>query len=86
MQDFTVNLQKFTSNIDLPLKANGESDLTGFSIDCFHLSQKGNAMATISLWKNLLEPYNNKTMKFDWEAEALQCPKKENPFIRTREN
>jgi hypothetical protein len=46
-EDFTVVIQPFTSNLEAPKARNflgfDLADLTLFSVDCFHLSQKGHA-------------------------------------------
>lgn len=34
--------------------ANGETDLSFFSPDCFHLSQKGHEAAADALWNNMV--------------------------------
>lgn len=46
-EDFTVVIQPFTSNLEAPKARNflgfDLADLSLFSVDCFHLSQKGHA-------------------------------------------
>lgn len=44
--DFTVVVQPFSRNFVFPTTANGITDYTLLSEDCFHFSQKGNAMST----------------------------------------
>uniref|UniRef100_A0A336KR02 Phospholipase B1, membrane-associated n=1 Tax=Culicoides sonorensis TaxID=179676 RepID=A0A336KR02_CULSO len=84
--DFTVVLQKFSVNLDIPRNEIGLSDFTFLSTDCFHLSQKGNAAAATSLWNNLFESYYNKSDTWQRIYQQIQCPNERNPFIRTREN
>ena len=37
--NFTVNLQGFVTNLDMPKTNDGNTDSTFMSVDCFHLSQ-----------------------------------------------
>lgn len=53
-QDFTVNLAPFDDKIDLMKDQNGRTDFTYLSFDCFHLSQKGNAIAANAFWNNMM--------------------------------
>lgn len=41
--DFAVVAQPTLLNITLPLASDGYTDMTYFSSDCFHISQKTNA-------------------------------------------
>jgi hypothetical protein len=88
-ENFTVNLQGFVTNLEFPLTPDEEStDFTYMSVDCFHLSQKGYALATNALWNNLFERNGNKTENWNWKNQPYKflCPTDENPFIFTREN
>lgn len=81
-----MNLQKWNTNIDIPTNEDGQTDFTYLSSDCFHLSQKGNALMTINLWNSLFEPHNNKSTKLNPNFDDFRCPVDEHPFIRTRDN
>lgn len=85
-ENFTVNLQGFVTKLDFP----HDSEATNFSymsVDCFHLSQKGYALATNALWNNMLERNGNKTKNWNWKSPyKFLCPSEENPFLRTRVN
>ncbi|XP_055486724.1 phospholipase B1, membrane-associated [Leucoraja erinacea] len=86
--DFTVVLQPYFTNTILPLNAMGEPDLDFFSVDCFHLSERGQAEMAIGLWNNMLEPvgqkqnYNN----FTYDRRKLKCPNSDSPYLFTRGN
>ncbi|KAK5852759.1 hypothetical protein PBY51_006602 [Eleginops maclovinus] len=85
--DFTVVVQPFFRDIDLPRQPDGRADRSFFSADCFHLSQKAQTMMARSLWNNMLEPLGNKTTRQDFTADIdLKCPTKTSPFIRTYNN
>ncbi|XP_056623968.1 phospholipase B1, membrane-associated isoform X1 [Triplophysa dalaica] len=87
-EDFTVVLQPFFKNSILPLVGDGTPDLSFFSVDCFHFTERGHAEMAISLWNNMLEPvggkqnYNN----FTYDRSKIHCPTKEHPFIYTLVN
>jgi len=86
--DFTVVNQPFFRNTDLPYTEEGgnglEVDATFFAPDCFHFSTKGHALGAYMLWKNMLEPVGQKTMKMDWNPSVLDCPTF--PYIYTNVN
>lgn len=44
--DFAVINQPFLRQVKFPRVSNGNNDYTYMSVDCFHLSQKGYAIAT----------------------------------------
>lgn len=54
-EDFTVTLQPFFTGISSPDKVNtifGETaDLSLFAPDCFHFSQKSNALSKLSIYR-----------------------------------
>lgn len=83
---FTVVLQTFTEHIKFPRLANGNTDFTYMSKDCFHFSQKGYAMATNALWNNLFEPIGQKTTNWQREFMNFKCPTVERPFFATSVN
>lgn len=84
--DFTAVYQTFTEKVRLLRLPNGLTDFTYMSYDCFHFSQKGYAIATNSLWNNLLEPISNKSVNWKKEFEHVKCPTANNPYLRTNKN
>uniref|UniRef100_A0A8C6QB68 Phospholipase B1, membrane-associated n=1 Tax=Nannospalax galili TaxID=1026970 RepID=A0A8C6QB68_NANGA len=75
--DFTVVLQPFFEKIDVPWTPDGLPDSSFFAPDCFHFSAKGHARVAAALWKNMLEPVNQKTRKYDFEIKTpIMCPNK----------
>lgn len=84
--DFTVINQPFLENVQFPRLPNGNHDFTYMSVDCFHLSQKGYAIASNALWNNMLQPYGNKSTNWQREFREFKCPTAENPFIFTKLN
>lgn len=85
-QDFAVNVQTFSENVEFPTLPNGDADFTYLSADCFHFSQKGNALAANALWNNMLQPFGNKSYEWAKEFENVQCPTVERPYLATLEN
>lgn len=84
---FTVTNLSSIKNIKVPLAEDGFADLSYFSIDCFHLSQKCHAIMANYIWNNLLEPIGNKTDQiFPKFFEKFLCPTSERPYLMTREN
>ncbi|XP_067841234.1 phospholipase B1, membrane-associated [Heptranchias perlo] len=87
-EDFTVVLQPYFSNTIVPLNSIGQLELSFFSVDCFHLSERGQAEMAIGLWNNMLEPigrkqnYNN----FTYDRTKLKCPTSDAPYLFTRRN
>uniref|UniRef100_A0A182JZA2 Phospholipase B1, membrane-associated n=1 Tax=Anopheles christyi TaxID=43041 RepID=A0A182JZA2_9DIPT len=84
--DFAVVYQPFTMNLTFPATANGDTDFTYMSLDCFHLSQKGYALASNALWNNMLEPVGGKSMNWEREFTLFKCPSDQMPFLRTPGN
>ncbi|CAL7935960.1 unnamed protein product [Xylocopa violacea] len=84
--DFTVVVQPTLKNTMIPLAEDGYSDLSYLSADCFHITQKTNALYANGLWNNLLEPVGNKSDHWDALFEKFLCPTSERPFLMTREN
>ncbi|KAK3108324.1 hypothetical protein FSP39_005629, partial [Pinctada imbricata] len=71
--DFTVVLQPFFTNTAPPLNNRGAIDLSFFSPDCFHFSEKGQFAAGLSLWNNMMEPPAYK--KKEWHLYSnFHCP------------
>lgn len=85
-QDFTVVNQPFLKSVQFPRKSNGMHDFTYLSADCFHLSQKGYALASNALWNNMLEPIGNKSTNWKREFDYFRCPTETQPYIFTRMN
>ncbi|PNI28571.1 PLB1 isoform 3, partial [Pan troglodytes] len=56
-EDFAVVVQPFFQNTLTPLNERGDTDLTFFSEDCFHFSDRGHAEMAIALWNNMETPY-----------------------------
>ncbi|XP_050420252.1 phospholipase B1, membrane-associated-like [Adelges cooleyi] len=84
--NFTVTLQTFTEKSVVPLNRFNKSDLTYLSADCFHLSQKGYALAANALWNNMMEPVENKSSNWIKEFDRFNCPTAESPYISTWKN
>ncbi|CAB3410477.1 unnamed protein product [Caenorhabditis bovis] len=86
--DFTVVIQPFFANSTQPPLKDGIPDLSFFAPDCFHFSQKGHAVISTHLWKNLMQPVGRKSTQADFSMPAvpLACPDKECPYIRTKLN
>ncbi|KAJ8796285.1 hypothetical protein J1605_018082 [Eschrichtius robustus] len=53
-EDFAVVVQPFFQNTLVPLNDRGGADLTFFSEDCFHFSERGHAEMAIALWNNMV--------------------------------
>ncbi|XP_060771706.1 phospholipase B1, membrane-associated-like [Neoarius graeffei] len=88
-EDFTVVLQPYLQNTTIPLDKDGNSDLSYFTLDCFHLSERAQAEMAISLWNNMLEPVGNKQTfnNFTYDRTKLRCPSETlRPFIYTKMN
>ncbi|EPQ13071.1 Phospholipase B1, membrane-associated [Myotis brandtii] len=66
----------------------GGADLTFFSEDCFHFSERGHAEMAIALWNNMLEPVGHKTTSnnFTYSRTKLKCPSPESPYLHTLRN
>ncbi|XP_063697969.1 phospholipase B1, membrane-associated-like [Culicoides brevitarsis] len=87
LADFTVNYNPFTSKLVFPLNEEGRTDFRYLSMDCFHLSQRGYAIATNGYWNNMMEPYGNKSTTWSRkEFVDFKCPTKEMPYLRTKGN
>ncbi|XP_068085168.1 phospholipase B1, membrane-associated-like [Anabrus simplex] len=87
--DFAVVLQPFAQNATLPTVEKGAEQVTDYSFlsfDCFHFSQKTNALVANALWNNMLEPVGHKST--DWEPlfTKFMCPTQQQPYIFTAGN
>uniref|UniRef100_A0A2K5EG90 Phospholipase B1, membrane-associated n=1 Tax=Aotus nancymaae TaxID=37293 RepID=A0A2K5EG90_AOTNA len=86
-EDFSVVLQPFFRNIQLPVLADGLPDMSFFAPDCIHPSQKFHSQLSRALWANMLEPLGSKTETLDLRAEIpITCPTQSEPFLRTPRN
>nr|KAF6430057.1 phospholipase B1 [Molossus molossus] len=87
-EDFAVVVQPFFQNTLVPLNVRGGADLTFFSEDCFHFSERGHAEMAIALWNNMLEPVGHKTTSnnFTYSRTKLKCPSPESPYLHTLRN
>ncbi|XP_070495752.1 phospholipase B1, membrane-associated-like [Chironomus tepperi] len=84
--DFTINIQPFTTKLEFPL-SKGVTDYSYMTFDCFHLSQKGYALATVALWNNMLQKEGLKSNNWDWKNPYnLLCPTDDFPYLATRVN
>ncbi|XP_033874390.2 phospholipase B1, membrane-associated-like isoform X1 [Acipenser ruthenus] len=85
--DFTVVLQPFFREVQIPLLPDGRPDSSYFTADCFHLSQKTQSQIARALWNNMLQPVGNKsTFQNLTTAVSLSCPTQADPFLRTYKN
>ncbi|XP_046392317.1 phospholipase B1, membrane-associated-like [Ischnura elegans] len=94
--DFTVVWQPFFLSTNAPLRGAPESrvfskvftpTLPILTADCFHLNQRGSALAARILWNNMLEPVGNKTKTLeDIFYQGFKCPTKKNPYLFTEKN
>ncbi|KPP68174.1 phospholipase B1, membrane-associated-like [Scleropages formosus] len=75
-EDFTVVIQPFFQNSIIPLSVDGTPDLSYFSADCFHFSERGHAEMAIALWNNMLEPVGRKQTfnNFTYDRNKIKCP------------
>ncbi|XP_075451528.1 phospholipase B1, membrane-associated isoform X2 [Ascaphus truei] len=86
-EDFTVVLQPFFRNTQIPRLQDGQPDLSYLAPDCFHLSQKAHSQLSRSLWNNMLQPLGQKTETLDFTAAvSLNCPSQQQPFLKTYMN
>ncbi|XP_041907672.1 phospholipase B1, membrane-associated isoform X2 [Corvus kubaryi] len=85
--DFTVVVQPFMTNMEMPKTQEGSPDSSYFAPDCFHFSQKAHSQVARALWNNMLEPVGEKTDSQPIEDEiVLKCPSEAQPFLRTYKN
>ncbi|NXT25381.1 PLB1 Phospholipase, partial [Syrrhaptes paradoxus] len=85
--DFTVVMQPFLMNVNMPKTQEGLPDSSYFAPDCFHFSQKSHSQGARALWNNMLEPLGEKTDNQKLEDEiVLKCPSEAEPFLRTYKN
>ncbi|XP_078398995.1 phospholipase B1, membrane-associated [Cetorhinus maximus] len=87
-EEFTVVLQPYLSNTIVPLNSTGQPDLSFFTVDCFHLRERGQAEMAIGLWNNMLEQigYKQNYNNFTHDRTKLKCPSSEAPYLFTCRN
>ncbi|PKU48822.1 phospholipase membrane- hypothetical protein [Limosa lapponica baueri] len=86
-ENFTVIIQSFLQNPKVPLGQDGHPDVSYFSPDCFHPSQKGHSQLAKALWNAVLQPVGQKADSFDFAADiVLDCPTQNKPFLATYKN
>jgi len=72
-EDFTVVIQPFYYDTDVPRTPKGQPDSSYFAPDCFHFSGKAHAAAAIGLFNNLVQKVGKKELK--WHiGEEVSCP------------
>ncbi|CAK9804109.1 Phospholipase B1, membrane-associated [Anthophora plagiata] len=84
--DFTVVAQPTLKRATIPLAEDGFADMSYLAPDCFHVSQKTNALFANGVWNNLLEPIGNKTEYWLEPYTRFLCPTAERPFLVTPKN
>ncbi|XP_053538589.1 phospholipase B1, membrane-associated [Ictalurus punctatus] len=86
--DFAVVLQPFFQSTVVPMGEDRQPDLSFFSVDCFHFTDRGHAEMAIALWNNMLEPVGSKQTynNFTFDRSKIHCPSQDHPFIFTRLN
>ncbi|XP_066506519.1 phospholipase B1, membrane-associated [Hoplias malabaricus] len=84
-EDFAVVVQPFFQNSIVPMGEEKKPDLTYFSVDCFHFSERGHSEMAIALWNNMLEPVGSKKVynNFTHDRSKIRCPTQAHPFIFT---
>ncbi|XP_074144393.1 phospholipase B1, membrane-associated isoform X2 [Sminthopsis crassicaudata] len=87
-EDFAVVVQPFFQSTVVPMDGKGKPDLSFFSVDCFHFSERGHAEMAISLWNNMLEPVGRKQTynNFTYSRTKVKCPTPDNPYFYTLKN
>jgi len=77
--DIEINLIKFTMDMRLAETRNNITDYTLLSIDCIHLSQKGQSYFAMNLWNQMLTKENVRPTATNFNYEDFKCPTYENP-------
>ncbi|XP_026999860.2 phospholipase B1, membrane-associated [Tachysurus fulvidraco] len=87
-EDFALVLQPFFQSTVVPMGEDRQPDLSFFSVDCFHFTERGHAEMAIALWNNMLEPVGSKQTynNFTHDRSKIRCPSEDRPFIFTRVN
>ncbi|XP_061115105.1 phospholipase B1, membrane-associated-like [Conger conger] len=87
-EDFAVVTQPFFRNSVVPVNSDQRPDVSFFSVDCFHFSERGHSEMAIALWNNMLEPEGKKQVfnNFTTDRNKIKCPTRDQPYIFTRGN
>ncbi|KAJ8289605.1 hypothetical protein GJAV_G00003270 [Gymnothorax javanicus] len=87
-EDFTVVTQPYFRNTVVPVNSDQKPDISFFSVDCFHFSERGHSEMAIALWNNMLEPVGRKQVfnNFTTDRNKIKCPTQDKPYIFTRVN
>lgn len=84
--NFTLVLTKCQKHISIPKHEDGSTDMSFFSFDCFHASQKANAWYANCLWNTLVDSYGRKPETWSPPFEQFLCPKRHHPYLITSRN
>jgi phospholipase B1 len=82
--DFSVVVQPFLVDTDIPRSSNGSPNLDYFAPDCFHFSYLSHDAAGIALWNNIIEPIPTKLTKWTI-GEPIDCIK-QGEYLATKQN
>jgi len=82
--DFSVVIQPFLVDTDIPRGSNGNPDLDYFAPDCFHFSDLSHNAAGVALWNNIIEPVSSKLTKWTI-GEPIDCIK-QGEYLATKQN
>uniref|UniRef100_A0ACB8GA42 Uncharacterized protein n=1 Tax=Sphaerodactylus townsendi TaxID=933632 RepID=A0ACB8GA42_9SAUR len=86
-EDFTVVVQPFMEEAEMPYTKDGLPDASFFAPDCFHFHQKSHSQAARALWNNMLEPVGEKLKALVLnDTITLKCPSLDQPYLRTYKN
>ncbi|KAK2582428.1 hypothetical protein KPH14_004738 [Odynerus spinipes] len=70
--DFAVVAQPVLVNASIPVFKDGYTDMTYLAADCFHLTQKMNAVYANTLWNSLFLPLSKKPINMVLNFENIQ--------------
>ncbi|XP_068089545.1 phospholipase B1, membrane-associated-like [Hyperolius riggenbachi] len=87
-EDFAAVAQPCFRNSIVPVDGTGNADISFFSKDCFHFTERGQAEMAIALWNNMLEPVGRKQNfnNFTHDRTKLKCPSNDHPYLFTLKN
>jgi len=71
--DFTIVIQPFLQNTEVPRTDDGTPDMKYFAPDCFHFSYLSHEAAAVALWNNMVEPIPSKLTSWTI-GEGIDCP------------